>query len=144
MMDQSNRSLTWEDTRQMPLTNRVSIWMITHALYFPYVTMMIHPFDDIFIVLGNTRDTESSKHTVVHLQRSSGRCGVWRLLHPQRMENSATLSKHSSPWRLLPNTRQIWSFKIRGLSLSHHLPLYTIHTVQYSLLSIIIIIIYTI
>ncbi|XLT88997.1 hypothetical protein S245_011109, partial [Arachis hypogaea] len=39
----------------------------------------------------NPRNVEKCKHTVIHIQRSSGRCGASRLLHFQKLEGPSTL-----------------------------------------------------
>lgn len=67
-----------------------------------------------WIGTGDSGDFKNGKHSLLHIQRSSRRRRIWRVLHPQRLEGSSTIQKHPLLCWFLPSTRKVWPFEIRG------------------------------
>ena len=83
-------------------------------LFFKYICIYIK-----WIFSGDSRNAEKCKHIVIHIQRSSGRCGVRGLLDSERLEGSAAVQNDSSQCWVLPPTRKVWPIKIRGTNKKH-------------------------
>ncbi|XP_024528875.1 abscisic acid 8'-hydroxylase 1 isoform X1 [Selaginella moellendorffii] len=108
------KGLTWADTKNMPLTSRVSRRACSSdrfCLRFSWSLTRL-PFD----TAGNSRDNAAGDDPLVYFQRGGTRRGIQRIRDSQGLESDASVQKHPSQPRVFPGAAEVQPLQIRGAS----------------------------